>query len=78
MIVIDVSWALLIVCLSGCDLTSICVVVCMEGLTMEAPNLGFSVFWEPTVYMKSFGFHAAWNGLKGHLVLWRVLVIFSG
>ena len=49
--VIDVRSALLIVCLSGCNLTSICVVVCMEGLTMDAPSVGFPVFLEPSVYM---------------------------
>ena len=44
MIGIAVSSAFLIVCLSGCDLTSICVVVCVEGLTMDAPSVGFSCF----------------------------------
>ena len=39
-----VSSALLIVCLSGCDLTSICAVVCVAGLTMAAPSVGFPVF----------------------------------
>ena len=51
MSVIVVSSALLIVCLSGCDLTSMCVVVCVEGLTMDAPSVGFPVCWEPSVYM---------------------------
>ena len=51
MIVIAVSSAMLIVCLSGCNLTSICVVVCVEGLTMDAHSVGFPVFWEPSVYM---------------------------
>ena len=45
MIVIDVSSALFIVCLSGYDLTSICLVVCVEELTMEAPSVGFPVYW---------------------------------
>ncbi len=44
MIVIDVISALCIVCLSGCDFTSICVVVCVEGLTTEAPSVGFLFF----------------------------------
>ena len=48
---IVVSSALFIACLSGCDFTSICVAVCVEGLTMEAPRVGFPVFWEPSVYM---------------------------
>ena len=51
MIVIAVSSALSIVCLSFGDLTSICVVVCVEGLAMDAPSVGFPVFWEPSVYM---------------------------
>ena len=38
------SSALLIVCLSVCDLTSICVVVYVDGLTMDAPSIGFPVF----------------------------------
>jgi hypothetical protein len=50
-IVIAINSAMLIVCLSCCDLTSICVVVCVEGLTMDAPSVGFPVFWEPSVYM---------------------------
>ena len=50
-IVIALSSALLIVYLAGCDLTSICVVVCVDGLTMDAPSVGFPVFWEPFVYM---------------------------
>ena len=41
----DVSSALLIVCLSGCDLTSICVVVCVNELTMNASSAGFPVFF---------------------------------
>ncbi len=45
MIVIAVSSALLIVCLSGCDFTSICVVVCVDGLTMDAPSVEFPCFW---------------------------------
>ncbi len=44
MSVIVVSSALLIVCLLGCDLTYMCVVVCVEGLTMDAPSVGFPVF----------------------------------
>jgi len=49
--VIVVSSALLITCLSGRDLMSMCVVVCVEGLTMDAPSVGFPVFLEPSVYM---------------------------
>ena len=59
------SSALLIVCPSGCDLISICVVVCVCGLTIDAPNFGFPVVWDPSVYMKLFGLQAARNGLSG-------------
>ena len=78
MIVIVVSSTLFIVCLSGCDLTSTCVVVCVEGLTMDVPSVGFPVFWEPSVYMYLFGFHAAWDGMTGYLVLWHFIVGASG
>ena len=57
--------AMLIVGLSGCDLISMCVVVCVCELTIDAPSLGFPVFWDPSVYMKLSGFHAARNGLSG-------------
>ncbi len=49
--VIAVSSTLLIVCLSGCDLTSMCVAVFVEGLIIDAPSVGFPLFWEPSVYM---------------------------
>jgi len=55
--------ALLIVCLSGCVLISIWVVVCLCGFTMDDPNAGFPDFCHPFVYMKPSGFHYAWNGL---------------
>ena len=57
--VMAASSARLIVCLSGCDFISICVVVCVFGLTMDAPKMGLPVTREPSVYMYSFGFHAA-------------------
>jgi hypothetical protein len=60
-----VSSTLLIVCLSGCDLILMCVVVCVCGLTIDAPGLGFPVFWDPSVYMKLFGFQVARKGLSG-------------
>ena len=53
------SSARLIVCLSGWDLISICVVVCVLGFTMDAPSVGLPVTRDPFVYMKSVGFHAA-------------------
>jgi hypothetical protein len=57
--------ALLIVCLSSCDLLSMWVLACVFGLTMDAPNVGFPVLGDPSVYMKLSGFHAARNGRSG-------------
>ena len=57
--------AQLIMCLFVCDLISMWEVVCVCGLTMDAPDVGFPVFWDPSVYMKLFGFHDARNGLSG-------------
>ena len=67
--VLAANSALLMVCLSGCDLISMWVVVCVCGLTTYVSNVGFPVFWDPSVYMKLSGFHAARNGLS---------VIFGG
>ena len=36
-------------CLSGCDFISICVVVCVFGLTVDAPMMGFRVTRDPSV-----------------------------
>ena len=44
-----VNSARLIVCFSGCDLTSICVVVRVVGLTINATSVGLSVFCDPSV-----------------------------
>jgi hypothetical protein len=63
--VITANSALLIACLSDCYLISMWVVVCVCGLTMDAPYAGFPVFWDPSLYMKLYGFHAARNGLSG-------------
>ena len=51
------SSALLIVCRSGCDLMSMCVMVFVLGFTTPAPSVGFPLTCEPSVYMKSRGFH---------------------
>jgi hypothetical protein len=37
------------VCLSGCDFISICVVVWVFGLTMDTPKMGLLVIREPSV-----------------------------
>ena len=47
--VMSASSARLIVCLSGCDLISICVVVWVFGLTMDAPKVGLPVTREPSM-----------------------------
>ncbi len=41
--------ARLIVCVSCCDLISMCVVVCVVGFTMDAPSVGLPVTRDPSV-----------------------------
>ena len=43
------SSARFMVCLSGCDCISMCVVVWVLGLTMDAPKMGLLVTREPSV-----------------------------
>ena len=52
------SSARFMACLLGCDFISMCVVVRVLGLTMDAPSVGLPVTSDPSVYMKSIGFHA--------------------
>ena len=47
--VMAASSARFMVCLSGCDFISICVVVWVLGLTMDAPRMGLPVTREPSV-----------------------------
>ncbi len=47
--VIATSSARLIVCLSGWDFISICMVVLVLGLIMDAPNVGLPVTKDPSV-----------------------------
>ena len=47
--VMAASSARFMVCLSGCDYISICVVVWFRGLTMDAPRIGLPVTREPSV-----------------------------
>ena len=47
--VMAASFALFMVCLSGCDFISICVVVWVLGLTMDALMMGLPVTREPCV-----------------------------
>ena len=48
MVIADSS-ARLMVCLSGWDFISICVVVCVFGLTMDAPSVGLPAIRDPSV-----------------------------
>jgi hypothetical protein len=43
------SFALLIVCRSGCDLMSMCVMVFALEFTTPAPSVGFPLTCEPSV-----------------------------
>ena len=43
------SSALLIVCRSGCDLMSMCVIEFVLGFTTPAPSVGLSLTSEPSV-----------------------------
>ncbi len=47
--VMAASSAQFMVCLSGCYFISICVVVWVLGLTMDAPKMGLPVTREPSV-----------------------------
>jgi hypothetical protein len=51
------SSVMLIVCRSSCDLMSMCVMVFVLGFTTPAPNVGFSLTYGPSVYIKSRGSH---------------------
>ena len=48
-IVIAANSARLILCLSGWNFILICVVVWVLGLTIDAPMVGLSVTWDPSV-----------------------------
>ena len=67
------SSAMLIVCLSGCDLMSMCVMVFVLGFPTPAPSVGFPFTCEPSVYMKSRGFHLRLCG-----VVWSIVVLGRG
>jgi hypothetical protein len=58
------SFALFVVCRSGCDLMFICVMVFVLA---PAPSVKFPLTCDPSVYMKSSGFHifvyVAWFGV---------------
>jgi hypothetical protein len=64
------SFALLIVCRFGCDLMSMCVMEFVLGFTTPAPNVGFPLTCEPSVYMKSSGFH-----LRLCCVVWSIVML---
>ena len=62
---ITASLALLMVCIFGCNLISIWVVVLVNGSTMKAPRTGLPVISAPPVYVKSDGLHAGWKCCNG-------------
>ena len=64
---------LLIVCRSGYDLMSMCVMVFVIGFTTPAPNVGLPLTCEPSVYMKSRGFY-----LRLCCVVWSIVVFGRG
>ncbi len=66
------SSARLIVFLSGWDLMSMCVVVCAREFTIAAPRMWLPVFWDPFVYMKALGSHAATKWRTGYRLLLEV------
>ena len=53
--VMAASYVVLIVCLSSCDLTDVCVVVECVGSTTAAPMIGFPGVMDPSVYMCASG-----------------------
>ena len=68
------SSALLIVCRFGCDLMmSMYVMVFVLGFTTPAPSVEFPLICEPSVYMKSRGFHLRLCG-----VVWSIVVLGRG
>ena len=67
------SSALLIVCRSGCDLMSMCVMMFLLEFNIPAPIVGFPLTCEPSVYMKSSGFH-----LRLCCVVWSIVVVGRG
>ena len=58
---------------SCCDLMFMCVMVFVLGFTTHAPGVGFPLTSEPSVYMKSRGFH-----LCLCCVVWSVFVLGRG
>ena len=48
-VVMAASSALLMVCLSGCDFISMCVMVLCLGSTTDAPSMGLPVICDPFV-----------------------------
>ncbi len=67
------SSVLLIVCRSGCDLMFMCLTVFVFGFTTPAPSVGFPLTCEPSVYMKSSGFH-----LRLCCVVWSIVMLGRG
>ncbi len=49
-----------------------CVVVCMRGLTIAAPSMGLPDLWDPSVYVKALGSHAAIMRRTGYRMLLEI------
>ena len=74
-VVMAVSSALLIVCLSFWDLISMCVTFSFRGLTTPAPCALLPFTCEPSVYTQSLGFHFLLWGLVCKIVgVWCVCI----
>ncbi len=72
--VMAASSALLIVCLF-CDLSSMCVTLCVRGLTTPAPSVLLPLTCEPFVYTKPLEFNFLLWGLGYSIfVVWCVCV----
>ncbi len=62
--VMAASSALLMVWRSSCDLILMCVLMPVLGLTTDAHSVASPDFFEPSVYIKFVGSHAARSGLR--------------
>ncbi len=71
--VMAASFALLIACLYGCDLISMCVMVCVLGFATPTPSVVLSLTCKPYVQMNSSGLHFLSWGLVFSIVdvLWE-------
>jgi hypothetical protein len=68
-VVMAASSAMLMVCLSFWDLTSMCVTCNVRGLTTPAPSVLLPLTCEPSMYTKFLGFHFLLWGLVFSIVV---------